>query len=188
MSGKLLIFSAPSGSGKTTIVKNLLSRDLNLEFSISATSREKRGNETDGSDYYFFSADQFREKIKRNEFVEWEEVYQDHYYGTLLSEVERIWASGNHVIFDVDVIGGLRLKEIYGDRALALFIMPPSVNELKKRLYNRATDTVEIIEMRLAKAEEEIQRAESFDRIIINDDLDRACKQAYDLIYDFINN
>lgn len=134
MEGKLFIFSAPSGSGKTTIVRTLLEKDLNLEFSISATSRSKRENETDGKDYYFLSADDFKEKIDKDEFVEWEEVYENRFYGTLKSELERIWNQGKHVIFDVDVVGGLNIKKKYPDKALSIFIMPPSIEELEKRL------------------------------------------------------
>jgi len=139
--GKLIIFSAPSGAGKTTIVHHLLKSGLDLQFSISAASREKRKNEIDGKDYYFIPADEFRKKIENNEFLEWEEVYKDHYYGTLKSEVERIWSEGLHVIFDVDVVGGMNIKKYYGDRALSVFVMPPSVKHLEERLRKRSTDS-----------------------------------------------
>lgn len=184
----MLIFSAPSGSGKTTIVKHLLASDLNLEFSISATSREIRGSETDGKDYYFFSADKFRERIDRDEFIEWEEVYKDHYYGTLKSEIERIWNNGNHVIFDVDVIGGINLKKIFGKQALSVFIMPPSINTLSERLKQRGTDSIDNIEMRITKASKEIDRADEFDLIIVNDNLDEACLKAVKAVKEFIED
>ena len=178
MEGKLIIFSAPSGSGKTSIVRHLISSGLNLEFSISATSRTKRSTEEDGRDYYFLTADKFREKIKHNEFVEWEEVYQDHYYGTLKSEIDRIWSKGSHVIFDVDVMGGIKLKKIFGRQALSVFIMPPSVETLRKRLEERGTDSSKNINMRVKKAYDEINRSGEFDLIIINDKLEEACAQA----------
>jgi len=187
MSGKLLIFSAPSGSGKTSIVKHLLSSGLNLEFSISATSREIRGDEVDGKDYYYFSAEEFKDRIDRDEFAEWEEVYKDHYYGTLKSEIKRIWNNGNHVLFDIDVVGGLNLKNIYGDNARSIFIRPPSVDTLRERLVGRATDSADKIEMRLKKCEEEMQRAEEFDVVIVNDILKDACNEAYNYIHNFIN-
>ena len=184
--GKLLIFSAPSGAGKTTIVKNLLDSVGNLEFSISATSRERRGDEMNGVDYFFFSPDQFREKIKNDEFVEWEEVYDNHYYGTLHTELERIWAAGKHVVFDVDVQGGISLRRIFGERALSIFIMPPSVSTLRERLKKRGTDTTEKIEMRLRKSAEEIAMAGEFDHIIVNDNLVEACNRAVILVTDFL--
>ncbi len=178
MDGKLIIFSAPSGSGKTTIVRHLISTGLNLEFSISATSRAKRITEEDGKDYYFLTAEKFREKIRHNEFVEWEEVYKDHYYGTLKSEIDRIWTKGSHVIFDVDVMGGISLKKIFGEQALSVFIMPPSIDKLRERLEGRGTDSSENIEMRIRKANEEINSSGEFDLIIINDKLEEACNKA----------
>lgn len=186
MEGKLIIFSAPSGAGKTTIVKHLLASDLDLEFSISATSRQIRGNEIDGKDYYFHTADEFRKMIDNKEFAEWEEVYTDHYYGTLKSEIERIWKKGMHVLFDIDVAGGRNLKKLYGENALSIFIMPPSVEVLKERLQVRGTDTDDKIEMRLQKAEEEIGMADKFDVVILNDNLDIACKEAYHTVFDFV--
>ncbi|MEA3316832.1 MAG: guanylate kinase [Bacteroidota bacterium] len=187
MSGKLLIFSAPSGAGKTTIVKNLLQENTNLEFSISACSREKRKNETQAKDYYFFSVNEFKNKIEKNEFIEWEEVYPDRFYGTLKSELERIWAKGKHVIFDVDVIGGLNIKKQYPEKALSIFIMPPSVEELENRLKTRSTDKAEDIQTRMDKAEEEIKYADKFDKIIINDNLSEAINEAKTLTNKFLN-
>lgn len=187
MDGKLVIFSAPSGAGKTTIVRHLLWRGLNLEFSVSATSRSIRQGEVDGIDYFFLSAGEFRERIEKDDFIEWEEVYQDHYYGTLKSEINRIWANGNHVIFDVDVIGGLNLKRIFGARAASFYIMPPSIGELENRLRNRATDSEDKIAMRLKKAAVEIEKAGEFDHVIINDDLARSCDEAEKLVRRFID-
>lgn len=187
MEGKLFIFSAPSGAGKTTIVRSLLGQGLNLEFSISATSRLPRQGEKDGLDYYFLSADKFREKISGGEFAEWEEVYHDHYYGTLKSEIERIWSRGNNVIFDVDVVGGLNLKRKYGDRAISFFVMPPSQEILEQRLRRRGTDSDDKIIMRMAKANREIERAGEFDYIIINDRLDRAIEETTDILKKFLN-
>jgi guanylate kinase len=187
--GKLVIFSAPSGSGKTTIVKRLLSNDeLNLEFSISACSRAQRKNETDGQDYYFLTPDAFMQKIKDGEFVEWEEVYKDHFYGTLRSEVERIRNKGKNVIFDIDVQGGLNLKKNYGGEALAIFVMPPSVEELEKRLMNRSTEEPEKINLRILKAESELKYASLFDRIIHNTDLDKAVREAEAMVAEFISS
>ena len=182
----LIIFSAPSGAGKTTIVKNLLGRDINLEFSISATSREIRGEEEHAKDYYFYNADEFRRKVDANEFAEWEEVYKDHYYGTLKTEIERIWSNGNHVLFDIDVAGGINLKKQYGKQALAIFIMPPSENTLQERLEDRATDSAEKIEMRLQKSRQEIDMAGEFDKIVINDNLEETCEEVYSLVIDFL--
>lgn len=184
--GKLIIFSAPSGAGKTTIVRHLLAQDLNLEFSISATSREKRHTETHGKDYYFLSENEFQEKAKNDEFLEWEEVYKGTSYGTLKSEVERIRNLGKNVIFDVDVVGGLNIKKYYGEEALAVFVQPPSVEELKNRLTNRSTETEEKIKTRIAKAEYELGFVQHFDVILVNDNLENAFKEAEKLIADFL--
>lgn len=183
--GKLIIFSAPSGSGKTTIVHHLLNRNLNLEFSVSATSRAPRGSEINEKDYYFLSEDEFKTKIKQNDFLEWEEVYQGCYYGTLKSEVDRITSMGHHVVFDVDVVGGTNIKRFYGERALSVFIQPPSVAELEKRLKTRSTDSDEVIARRIAKAEQELAFAPQFDRIIINDQLDIALAETEKLVREF---
>ncbi len=172
--GKLIIFSAPSGSGKSTIISAVLQKEFNLEFSISATSRAPRGEEKNGKEYYFLSTQEFQEKIKNDELIEWEEVYPGTYYGTLKSEVERITAKGSNIIFDLDVIGGLNIKKLYGSKALAIFIQPPSLEELKRRLTNRGTDSPEKIAERLAKAEEELSYADRFDTVIINDDLNKS--------------
>jgi len=187
--GKLIVFSAPSGSGKTTIVKHLLGlNDLNLEFSISATSREKRGTEEHGKDYYFLSAKEFKNKIKNDEFLEWEEVYRDNFYGTLKTEVERIWAKGKNVIFDIDVSGGLRIKRKYPEQTLAIFVKPPSIDELKIRLKKRKTESEDKINMRVAKASAELATSPLFDTIIVNDDLDKALEEARDKVHRFINS
>ncbi len=185
--GKLIIFSAPSGSGKTTIVKNLLTKDFNMEFSISATTRNPRGEEKHGIDYYFLSPEEFRKKIAGNELLEWEEVYTDKYYGTLKSEVDRITSKGNNIIFDVDVIGGLNIKKMYGENAISIFIKPPSIEELKKRLKGRGTDSSEIIQQRLNKAEEEMSYAKGFDFIVVNDDLQHAIAETEQLLSQFLN-
>ncbi|MEZ5105371.1 MAG: guanylate kinase [Draconibacterium sp.] len=184
--GKLIIFSAPSGAGKTTIVKHLLQKDLALEFSISATSRAPRNNEVDAKDYYFMTNEEFHKKVQNNEFLEWEEVYERTCYGTLKSEVERIRDKGKNVIFDVDVVGGLNIKRYYGSEALAIFVKPPSVEELENRLRNRSTETEEKIQMRIAKAEHELSFAEQFDVVLINSDLEKACKEAKKLIQEFL--
>ena len=177
--GKLIVFSAPSGSGKTTIVKHLLTQQqLCLDFSISATSRYMRGDEVNGKDYYFISPADFQKKIAENAFVEFEEVYKDNYYGTLKTEIERIWAEGKHVIFDIDVVGGLNIKQQYPDQTLAIFVSPPSVEELERRLRFRQTESDEKIAMRLEKAEREISRAPEFDVILENHDLETAKKEA----------
>ncbi len=187
--GKLIVFSAPSGSGKTTIVRHLLNiENLNLEFSISATSREKRGNEVNGKDYYFLSAKEFKNKIKNEEFLEWEEVYRDNFYGTLKTEVERIWAMGKHVIFDIDVSGGLRIKRKFPEQTLAIFVKPPSIDELKIRLKKRKTESPEKISMRVAKASAELATAPLFDEIIINDTLEHALAEAETLVSNFVNS
>lgn len=185
--GKLIIFSAPSGSGKSTIIQSLLNRDLNLSFSISATSRAPRGTEQNGVEYYFISPEEFRQRIANGEFLEYEEVYAGKFYGTLKSEVERILDSGRNVIFDVDVVGGLNIKKYYGDQALSLFIQPPSIAELEKRLKSRATDTPEVIASRVAKAEYELSFAPKFDRIIVNDILEKAQEEAYRSIRQFLD-
>lgn len=188
INGKLLVFSAPSGSGKTTIVRHLLAQpDLNLEFSISCTTRAPRGEEVDGKDYYFISWDEFKKHIKAEDFVEWEEVYTDNFYGTLKTEVERIWALGKHVIFDIDVAGGLRIKHKFPNETLAVFVKPPSVDELKRRLKQRSTESEDKINMRIAKASVELATAPQFDTIIKNYDLDVAKEDAYKLVKDFIN-
>ena len=184
--GKLVILSAPSGSGKTTIARHLLESDLDLMFSISACSREKRDGEQDGVHYYFLSPDEFREHIDKNEFLEWEEVYPDHYYGTLKREVERIINSGYNAIFDVDVVGGLNIKGFYGDEALSIFIQPPHIDELEKRLNNRSTDSEEKIRMRLDKAHQEMSYADQFDLIIVNEDLEVARREAFQAVKSFL--
>jgi len=184
--GKLIIFSAPSGAGKTTIVKHLLSCGLGLEFSVSATSRGPRPNEIHGKDYYFLPETEFREKIGNNEFLEWEEVYSGILYGTLKSEVERIRGNGKNVIFDVDVVGGLNIKKFYGDEALAIFVRPPSIEELKKRLQLRSTETEEKIAMRITKAEYEMTFASRFDKIIVNEILGRAFEEAENCVKGFL--
>ncbi len=186
--GKLIVFSAPSGSGKTTIVKHLLNQnELNLEFSISATSRAKRGEEKDGKDYYFLTTEEFKRKSKNQEFLEWEEVYRNNFYGTLKSEVERIWEKGKHVIFDIDVSGGLRIKRKFPEETLAIFVKPPSIDELKIRLKKRKTESADKINMRVAKASAELATAPLFDVIIENDNLDNALKEAYNLVDNFVN-
>lgn len=184
--GKLIIFSAPSGSGKSTIINYLLGCNLDLAFSISATSRAPRGNEQNGVEYFFLTPDEFRAKIAKDEFIEYEEVYKDNFYGTLKSEVERIRENGMNVVFDIDVVGGVNIKNIFGDEALSMFIMPPSVEELRKRLVGRNTDNAETIEKRLAKAEYEISFADKFDKVVINDDLESAKAEALSIIKEFI--
>ncbi len=186
--GKLLIFSAPSGAGKTTIVRSLLDRLGFLEFSISATSRPKRKGEKNGMDYYFVSSEKFHEKIQNDEFVEWEEVYPGSYYGTLKSEMERIWSQGKHVVFDVDVAGGLNLKKQFGNRALAIFVMPPSLEELEKRLVGRKTETQECINKRIQKAEFEIGFAKEFNVILVNNVLENAIEEARVLVEAFVES
>lgn len=184
--GKLIIFSAPSGSGKTTLVKYLMDNLDSLSFSVSACTRDKREGEKNGIDYYFLSPEEFRTKIGNNEFVEWEEVYPDYYYGSLLSEVERIRELGRHVVFDVDVIGGLNIKKQYDEEALAVFVRPPSVLELKKRLIGRATDDNEKISLRIEKATFELSFENKFDAVIVNDDLEVARKAALEVVSEFI--
>lgn len=184
--GKLIIFSAPSGSGKTTIVRQLLQIFPQFEFSISATSRLPRGTEQNGIDYFFLSQEEFRQKIAEDAFVEWEEVYNGTCYGTLKSEMQRIWQKGNIIIFDVDVMGGINLKKIFGDNACSIFIMPPSIEELQKRLEGRGTDNAETIAKRVAKADFEISKATEFDHIVVNDRLEDAVALARQIITDFL--
>lgn len=186
MQGKLVIFSAPSGAGKTTIVQHLLKVYPDLEFSISACSRDIRRGETYGVDYYFLTVDEFKEKIAGNEFVEWEEVYKDNFYGTLKSEIERIWRNEKHIIFDMDVLGGLNLKKQFGDKALAIFVMPPSIAHLESRLKMRETETPESIARRIGKAEQEIKTADQFDHIIHNDNLEKALEEAENIVGEFL--
>jgi len=185
--GKLFVFSAPSGSGKTTIVHHLLDqKKLNLGFSISATSRAKRGQEIDGKDYHFISLDTFKDHIENDDFIEWEEVYKNNFYGTLKSEIERIWNQGKHVIFDIDVVGGLRIKKKFPEQTLAVFVQPPSIQEMEKRLRNRKTDSEEKIQERVKKAEREFQLAKDFDEILINDTLDKAKNDATELVTNYL--
>jgi guanylate kinase len=185
--GKLIVFSAPSGSGKTTIVHHLLEqKELNLGFSVSATSRPKRAQEEHGRDYYFLSKEAFEKHIKNNDFLEWEEVYKDNYYGTLQAEVERIWKEGKAVIFDIDVVGGLRIKKKYPENTLAIFVQPPSLEVMEQRLRNRKTESEEKILERLNKAEKELKFATDFDVILINDDLETAKKGAIRLVETFL--
>jgi guanylate kinase len=184
--GKLVIFSAPSGAGKTTIVHYLLNKIPELEFSISATTRESRGEEVNHKDYYFISKEEFLHKVAKHEFVEFEEVYSGTFYGTLKSEIDRIWDSGKTVVFDIDVEGGLRLKKKYGDQALAIFVQPPSLEVLVQRLAGRGTDSEEKLKERIAKAEKELNYAEKFDIILPNNELQIACKEAEKLVRDFI--
>jgi guanylate kinase len=185
--GKLIIFSAPSGAGKTTIVKHLLQQEYNLGFSISATSRSPRHTETQGKDYYFLSNEEFQKKVKNNEFLEWEEVYNGICYGTLKSEVESLRNKGKNVIFDVDVVGGLNIKKFYGKEALAVFVQPPSVEELRKRLTNRSTDSEDKIAMRIAKAEHELSFASQFDVVLVNENLDKVYKEAEKIVSEFLS-
>jgi guanylate kinase len=186
--GKLIIFSAPSGSGKSSVIQHLLQQGLPLQFSISATSRAPRGNEQYGVDYYFLTPEEFRSHIKKGDFLEYEEVYKNKFYGTLKSEVERITKAGQHVVFDMDVVGGCNIKKLYGDRALSIFIRPPSVDELRRRLKKRGTDAPEVIENRLKKAAYELRFAAEFDVIIINDELAKAQNEVFKTVKDFIDN
>jgi guanylate kinase len=188
MQGKIIIFSAPSGAGKTTIVKHLLKVNPRLAFSISACTRDKRGrSEENGKDYYFITPEDFKQKIAHDEFVEWEEVYEGAFYGTLKSEIERIWKSGKHVILDVDVKGGLSIKHFYKERALAVFVKPPSVQELANRLQARNTDSASSISSRVFKAEFELKFEDQFDKVIVNDNLEDACARAEVLVEEFLN-
>lgn len=184
--GKCIIFSAPSGAGKTTIVRYLLGSHLGLEFSVSACSRNRRPNEVHEVDYHFLTIEEFRDKINNGAFIEWEEVYTDNYYGTLKSEIERIWSLGKHVIFDVDVKGGLNLKKYFGDKALAVFVMPPSIDHLEKRLRSRNTESEESIRRRIDKAASELEYAPQFDVILLNDDLETACQEALQKVSAFL--
>jgi guanylate kinase len=187
MSGKLIIFSAPSGAGKSTIVHHILGCGFNLEFSVSATSRAPRGNEVHGVDYYYLTPEEFRSKIRKNEFLEYEEVYPDSFYGTLRSEVQRITGQGKNVVFDIDVLGGINIKKQYDEQALALFVAPPSIEVLHQRLISRGTDTPEMIAKRIGKAEFELSFAPQFDKVVVNDDLEEAKKEAERLIREFLS-
>jgi guanylate kinase len=186
MSGKLVIISAPSGAGKTTIVKHLLDSGLKLSFSVSATTRPLRGTEMDGVDYFFLTVAEFKRRIGNNEFVEWEEVYKDLFYGTLKCELERIWAEGHHVIFDVDVKGAINLKKKFGNDSIAIFVMPPSVEELENRLIKRGTETIEKVRMRVEKAKDELNLSNQFDTIIVNHQLDKAKEEALKIVKSFL--
>lgn len=187
--GKLIIFSAPSGTGKSTIINWLMQehKELKLAFSISCTSRQPRGTEQHGVEYFFLTPDEFRNRIANNEFLEYEEVYADRFYGTLKSQVESQSEAGQNVLFDVDVKGGCNIKKYYGSRALSIFIMPPSVDELRRRLENRNTDAPEVIDQRIARAEFEMTFADNFDKIVVNDDLEKAKQEALEVISDFLN-
>ena len=187
MTGKLIIFSAPSGSGKSTIINYLLTQNLNLAFSISATSRPPRGTEQHGVEYFFLTPEEFRSRIENNEFLEYEEVYKDRYYGTLKEQVEKQLKAGQNVVFDVDVVGGCNIKKFYGDRALSVFIQPPCIDDLRKRLEGRGTDSPEVIESRIAKAEYELGFTGQFDKVVVNDDLETAQKDALKIIREFLN-
>lgn len=186
MSGKAIIFSAPSGAGKTTLVKHIITKFPNLSFSVSACSRPRRKNERKGEDYHFLSESDFKSKIKNNEFIEWEEVYKGNFYGTLKSEIERIWSEGKDVIFDVDVVGGLNLKKYFNQNALAIFVKPPSIKTLGKRLNERGTETIESMAKRIEKAVSELSYADQFDALIVNDDLEEAKAEAEKLVGEFL--
>jgi guanylate kinase len=186
MRGNLVIISAPSGAGKSTIVRHLLDRGINLEFSVSATSRAPRGREKDGKEYYFLTITEFKRRIKQGDFIEWQEVYKDQFYGSLKSEIDKIWSHDNHVLFDVDVKGGINLKNIFKREAISIFIMPPSIKELEKRLIQRGTDDPGKIKMRVAKAREEMKLADQFDNIVVNDNLEQAKKDVYNLVSGFL--
>ena len=188
MAGKLIIFSAPSGAGKSTLVQYILGREFNMEFSVSATSRAPRGVEKHSVDYYFLTPDEFRQKINNQEFLEFEEVYPDCYYGTLRNEVERITSQGKNIVFDVDVVGGLHIKKEFGDRALAIFVSPPTIDILHERLITRGTDSPEMIQKRIAKADSEMTFCNQFDDIIVNDNLEQAKKETERLVRAFLEN
>ena len=185
--GKLIVISAPSGAGKTSIIHQLLKVIPELSFSVSASSRERRGNEVHGKDYYFLGIEGFHKKIKEDAFLEWEQVYENQYYGTLKSEIKRIWSEGKIVIFDVDVVGGLNIKKQYPKECLSIFIMPPSIEVLAERLIRRGSDLGESVKKRLDKADEEISKNKQFDSIILNDDFEIACRQTKEIITNFIN-
>lgn len=187
MDGKLIIFSAPSGSGKSTIINYLLSCNLNLAFSISATSRPPRGEEQNGVEYFFLSPEEFKQRIANNEFLEYEEVYENRFYGTLKSQVEKQLSDGQNIVFDVDVVGGCNIKKYYGKRALSIFIQPPSIEELRKRLIGRGTDALDVIESRVAKATYELEFATQFDEVIVNDNLEQAKEKTLQLVRNFLN-
>ncbi|MGI5913178.1 MAG: guanylate kinase [Bacteroidales bacterium] len=187
MEGKLVIISAPSGAGKSTLIENLLKRGVNLEFSVSATTRKPRGEEVNGREYYFMTEEEFSKRADNGDFIEWEEVYANHMYGTLKTELHRIWKAGNHVLFDIDVKGAMNLKKIFGARAISIFIMPPSIAELERRLVGRGTDNADKIKMRVEKAIEEMNLAERFDEIIVNKDLDGACEKLYQVVTNFLS-
>lgn len=188
MSGKMVIISAPSGAGKSTIVRYLMEQDLHLEFSVSATTREPRADEKHGREYYFLPVPLFKKRIENGDFIEWQEVYKDQYYGTLREEIDRISGKGNDVLFDVDVKGGINLKKIFGTRAISIFIMPPSQRELEKRLIARGTDSPEKIRLRVEKAQAEMRMADQFDHIVINDRLEMAEKEVYEIVKSFTFN
>lgn len=187
MKGKIIIFSAPSGSGKSTIINFLMQQNLNLAFSISATSRPPRGTEQHGVEYFFLSPEEFRQRIERNEFLEYEEVYKDRYYGTLKEQVEKQLEQGQNVVLDVDVKGGCNIKKYFGDQALSVFIQPPSVDALRQRLIGRGTDSPEVIEDRIARAEYELSFADKFDTVVVNDNLEQAQQEALQILKDFLN-
>jgi guanylate kinase len=186
MNGKAIIFSAPSGAGKTTLVKHTLAKFPTISFSVSACSRPRRKNERKGEDYHFLSESDFKSKVKNNEFIEWEEVYQGNYYGTLKSEIERIWSEGKHVIFDIDVVGGLNLKKYFKEDALAIFVQPPSIKILAERLKARGTETIESLDKRIEKAVTELEYASQFDKIIVNDNLEVAKGEAEKIVGEFL--
>lgn len=187
MEGKLVIISAPSGAGKSTLIDNLLKRGVNLEFSVSATTRKPRGEEVNGREYYFMTEEEFSKRVDNGDFIEWEEVYANHMYGTLKTELHRIWKTGNHVLFDIDVKGAMNLKNIFGARAISIFIMPPSIAELERRLIGRGTDNADKIKMRVEKVVEEMNLADRFDEIIVNKDLDEACEKLYQVVTSFLS-
>ena len=187
MEGKLVIISAPSGAGKSTLIGNLLKRGVNLEFSVSATTRKPRGEEVNGREYYFMTEEEFSKRVDNGDFIEWEEVYANHMYGTLKTELHRIWKTGNHVLFDIDVKGAMNLKNIFGARAISIFIMPPSIAELERRLIGRGTDNADKIKMRVEKVVEEMNLADRFDEIIVNKDLDEACEKLYQVVTNFLS-
>jgi len=187
MNGKVIIFSAPSGSGKTTIIKQLLEKDLNMQFSVSACSRPKREGEIDGKDYYFIGVEEFKKRINEGLFIEWEEVYTDFYYGTLKSEIDRLWQNNIHIVFDVDVLGGMNLKNIFKEHALSVYIMPPSITELENRLRNRNTEDDSTLSKRIQRAKKELTYASKFDVVVVNDRLEIAVEETYQAIRKFLS-